>query len=124
MRIFAASAVAMLLCGSVVAQSASATDDDTLCASVYTYLAGAAHENGMAGGVFEAAAEQAQRNHLAATPGEDSERYAISVIDAAQTLRASLANGTISSQAVMTTANNCNQRYGGTQSAQAGAARR
>lgn len=91
--------------------SAQAADTDTLCATVFTYLSEEARSKGMGSSGFDEADTRAQNAHLANDPGEDRQRYAISVIDGAQGLREGLANGSITNDAIVATATSCNSRY-------------
>jgi hypothetical protein len=99
-------AMAMML-----ASPAVAADADTVCATLYTYLAQNAHQSGMSGSEFETAARKAEAAHLARNPTEDRDRYSITVIDGAETIREGLARGTLTNGAVLLTANRCNAHY-------------
>lgn len=100
-----------LLLGQVSYPAVAAMDQDTLCASVFTYLSESARASGLASTGFDAAADRAQRAHLSLTPAEDPERYAVAVIDGAQSIREGLTRGMIDSSAVVNTATDCQSRY-------------
>jgi len=93
--------------------SVGAMDKDTICATVFSFLAASARNSGMAGDGFMATAITAQNYHLAAYPTDDPQRYALDVIDAAQTLRQALSQGTLTVDAVVSTAQSCSLRYAG-----------
>lgn len=91
--------------------AAQAADTDTLCATVYTYLSESARNNGMGSAGFDDAATRAQNMHMAENPGDDPSRYALSVIDGAQSIRNGVEQGLLSTDAVVSTATSCNSRY-------------
>jgi hypothetical protein len=93
------------------AAPAFAADADTICATLYTYLADGARLNGASGAMFEAGAIKAEQAHLQHNPTEDEERYALSVIDGAATIREGLAQGAITNGTVQITATRCNNHY-------------
>lgn len=96
----------------MVPAAAAPSDQDTVCATVYTFLAQEARSNGQAADGFEQSASRAENVHMANNRGQTSERYALDVIDGAQTLRDALARGTLSANAIIGTASECNARYG------------
>lgn len=93
------------------ASAQDTADQDTICARVYTFLSQSARSSGMSSSAFDNGANRAQDTHLVQNPGEDSQRYAVQVIDGAQTIRDGLTRGTISPDDVVTTATACNRRY-------------
>jgi hypothetical protein len=95
----------------VFAIPASASDADTVCASLYTYLADGARLNGSSNGEFEAAAIRAEQDHMARNPTDDPGSYSLYVIDGAATIRAGLAEGTLTNSSVQLTAARCNNHY-------------
>lgn len=95
----------------VLAVPARAADADTVCATLYTYLAEGARLNGASGAAFEMGAIKAQQAHLDRNPTDDPERYTLSVIDGAATIREGLAQGTITDGTVQLTATRCNNHY-------------
>ena len=106
--------VGALIAGAILAPPAWAqaqTDQDTLRAMVYNYLSESVANNGMSSDTLPAAANTAQDYHLAQNPAEDPQRYALTVIDGAQSLRDALANGRITMAVIMDSATNCNDRY-------------
>lgn len=100
-----------LLFGQLLCRPAAAADQDTLCAAVFTYLSESARASGFASNGFDEAADRAQRAHLALVPAEDPNRYAVAVIDGAQSIREGLLRGLIASTAVVNTATDCQSRY-------------
>ncbi len=88
-----------------------AADPDTQCATVYVFLSMTAVQSGISNAGYNASAGIAENAYLARHPGEDSMRYAVSIIDAAQDLRESLAQRTVTADWIMATARQCNARY-------------
>lgn len=86
-------------------------DQDTLCASVYALLAQNARTTGADSSRLEAAMDTAQNYHLAAYPGDDPQRYALSVIDGAEALGNAMAAGAVSLVTIVNTARSCDMRY-------------
>lgn len=91
---------------------AQQADADTVCASVYVLLEQNARTTGISSSGFEAALTTAQAYHLAANPADDPQRYALRIIDSAQTLRDALAEGRMTADTIVGTASSCNLRYG------------
>lgn len=91
--------------------AAAATDGDTVCATLYTYLAESARLAGMSSEFFDSGAIKAESFHLSRNPTEDRNRYSLTVIDGAQSIRDGLAQGSITTNTVMVTATRCNGRY-------------
>jgi len=90
---------------------ADVNDQDTVCATIYTYLSESARASGVSSMGFDTGASRAQDNHLVQNPGDDPQRYALRIIDGAQSIRDGLARGTISNDGLINTATVCNNRY-------------
>lgn len=95
----------------MVTVPASAADADTVCATLYTYLADGARLNGASGSTFEMGAIKAEQAHLLHNPTEDPERYTLTIIDGASSIRDGLAQGAITNGTVQLTAARCNNHY-------------
>jgi len=86
-------------------------DSDTLCAAAYAHAESAARDYGLASDGFEQSKMVAEKVHMAGNPGEDWQRYTLSVTEAAITIRNGLSSRAITSEAFVSTVTNCNARY-------------